>query len=73
MKSKWGQRAKIKHIREGGNNTKYFHLVVNDKRIKKIFQLEHGEGTMVGQENLKIYITEYYKKYLVLPNRVSMS
>jgi hypothetical protein len=24
---KWAQRAKIKHIQEGGNTTKYFHLI----------------------------------------------
>jgi hypothetical protein len=25
--TKWAQRAKVKHIQEGGDNTKYFHLV----------------------------------------------
>jgi hypothetical protein len=60
--SKWAQRAKIKHIQEGGDNTKYFHLIANGKhRRKKIFQLEQVEGTIVGQENLKLYISEYYK------------
>ena len=29
---------------------------------KKIFQLEQDEGTIVGESNLKTYITEYYKK-----------
>jgi hypothetical protein len=29
--SKWAQRAKVKHIQEGGNNTKYFHLIANGK------------------------------------------
>jgi hypothetical protein len=33
--SKWAQRAKLKHIQEGGNNTKYFHLVANGKHQKK--------------------------------------
>jgi hypothetical protein len=33
--SKWAQRAKVKHIQEGGNNTKYFHLVANDKHRRK--------------------------------------
>jgi hypothetical protein len=61
--SKWAQRAKVKHIQEGGNNTKYFHLIANGKhRKKKIFQLEQDEGTIVGEDNLKLYITEYYKK-----------
>jgi hypothetical protein len=36
--SKWTQRAKVKHIQEGGNNTKYFHLIANGKhRRKKYF------------------------------------
>jgi hypothetical protein len=36
--TKWAQRAKVKHAQEGGNNTKYFHLVANGKhRKKKIF------------------------------------
>ena len=61
--TKWAQRAKVKHVQEGGNNTKYFHLIANGKhRKKKIFQLEQDEGTIVGEENLKVYITEYYKK-----------
>ena len=46
--SKWAQQAKIKHVQEGGQNTKYFHLIANGKhRKKKIFQLEQDEGTIV--------------------------
>lgn len=33
--SKWGQRAKVKYVQEGGNNTKFFHLIANGKNIKK--------------------------------------
>jgi exonuclease III len=74
--SKWAQRAKVKHIQEGGDNTKYFHLIANGKhRRKKIFQLEQDEETIVGQENLKVYITEYYKNLFgaPVPNHFSMS
>jgi hypothetical protein len=35
--TKWAQRAKLNHIQEGGNNTKYFHLIANGKRRKKGF------------------------------------
>jgi mannosylglycoprotein endo-beta-mannosidase len=60
--TKWAQQAKVKHIQEGGNNTKYFHLIANGKhRRKKILQLEQREGTIVGQNSLKTYIFEYYK------------
>jgi hypothetical protein len=61
--TKWAHRSKLKHVQEGGNNTKYFHLIANGKhRKKKYFSLNQEEGTIVGEENLKIYITEYYKK-----------
>jgi hypothetical protein len=53
--TKWAQRAKVKNIQEGGNNTKYFHLIADGKhRKKKKFQLEQDEGTIVGEENLKV-------------------
>jgi mannosylglycoprotein endo-beta-mannosidase len=55
--SNWAQRAKVKHIQEGGDNTKYFHLIANGKkRKKKIYQLEQEEGTIIGDEDLKVYI-----------------
>ena len=38
-------------------------MISNGKhRKKKIFQLEQDEGTILGQENLKAYITNYYKQ-----------
>jgi hypothetical protein len=33
--SKWAQRAKVKHVQEGGNNIKYFHLIANGKHRRK--------------------------------------
>jgi hypothetical protein len=66
--TKWAQRAKVKHVQEGGNNTKYFHLIANGKhRCKKIFQLEQDKGTIIGEENLKAYIIEFYKKLFGAP------
>jgi hypothetical protein len=35
--SKWAQRAKVKHIQEGGSNTRYFHLIANGKHRRKYF------------------------------------
>jgi hypothetical protein len=62
--SKWAQRAKVKFIQEGGNNTKYFHLMANGRyRKKRIFQLEQEEGTIIGEENLRLYISNFYKKF----------
>jgi hypothetical protein len=37
--TKLAQRAKVKHVQEGANNTKYFHLIANGKhRRKKYFK-----------------------------------
>jgi hypothetical protein len=60
--AKWAQRAKVTHVQEGGNNMKYFHIIANGKhRKKRIYQLEQDKGTIVGEENLNVYITEYGK------------
>jgi hypothetical protein len=70
--SKWAQRAKVKYIQEGGDNTKYFHLIANGKhRKKKIFQLEQDEGMIIGEENLKVFISEYYKGLTRMVSRLS--
>lgn len=43
--SKWAQRAKVKYIQEGGNNTKFFHLIANGKhRKKKNLSVRAGRG-----------------------------
>jgi hypothetical protein len=71
---KWAQRAKVKYSQEGGDNTKYFHLIANGKyRKKKIYQLEQDEGTIVGDDNLRVYISEYYKKLFGNPDPSSVS
>jgi hypothetical protein len=49
--------------------------VANGKhRKKKIFQLEQEEGIIVGQDNLKTYISEYYKNLFgdPTPNNFAM-
>jgi mannosylglycoprotein endo-beta-mannosidase len=67
--TKWAQRAKVKHVQEGENNTKYFHLIANGiHRRKKIFQLEEEEGIILGQDNLKNFISEFYKNLFGPPS-----
>lgn len=40
----------------------FFHLVVNGKhRKQQIFKLDQDDGVIVGDDHLKIYITNYYK------------
>ena len=59
---KWALRAKVRRVVQGDANSQFFHMIANGKhRKKRIFQLEQDEGTILGQENLKVYITEYYK------------
>jgi hypothetical protein len=59
---KWHQRSKTNHLLKGDNNTKYFQLVANGKRRKtRIFQLKDGSRIIKGDEQLKEYITHYYK------------
>jgi hypothetical protein len=59
---KWYQRSKVQFILEGDSNTRYFHSVANGRHRKKlIHSLVQDEGTFVGHEQLKSYITNYYK------------
>jgi hypothetical protein len=40
----------------------YFHLVANGKHRKtRLFKLEDGNSTILGEANLKRYVTKYYK------------
>jgi hypothetical protein len=58
----WFQRAKMTKMLKGVRNTKYFQMVANGKRRKtRIFRLEQEDGIIEGDENLKKYITKYYK------------
>ena len=68
---KWFQRAKTMKLLEGDRNTKYFQALANVKRRKtRIFHLEQEEGIIEGDENLRKYITNYYKG-LLGPSRKS--
>ena len=59
---KWYERAKTKDLSELDNNTQYFHLVANGKHRKQhIFKLNQEHGIIVGDAQLKAYITNYYK------------
>jgi hypothetical protein len=66
---KWYQRSKAKLLLEGDSNTKYFHLLANGRHRKTwIFQLEDGGRKICGDEELKKYITSYYKGLFAPPN-----
>jgi hypothetical protein len=58
----WLQCSKATKLTQGDNDTKYYHLIVNGRHRKtRIIQLEQDEGLIVGENNLKTYITNYYK------------
>ena len=66
---KWYQNSKAKFILEGDSNTRYFHSVANGRhRKKRIYSLVQDEGTIEGHEQLKSYITKFYKGLFGAPD-----
>jgi hypothetical protein len=71
---KWYQRSKAQFILEGDSNTRYFHGIVNGRHKKKRIQsLVQDEGLIEGHEQLKSYITNYYKGLIGPPEGSSFS
>jgi hypothetical protein len=71
---KWYQRSKSKFILEGDSNTRYFHSVANGShRKKRIHSLARDEGMIEGLDNLKSYITNYYKNLFRAPEEGNFS
>ena len=71
---KWYQRSKAQFILEGDSNTRYFHMVANGRHRKKhIHSLHQDEGTIEGQNELKKYITKYYKTLFRPPEENDIS
>jgi hypothetical protein len=59
---KWYERVKVQNLLQGDDNTRFFHLIASNKRRKQhIFILEQEDGIIVGDNELKRYITRYYK------------
>jgi len=57
------QRAKATDVLIGDNNTRYFQMIANGKHRKKcIFSLDKDGVKIEGQNNLKNYITQFYKE-----------
>ena len=64
---KWYERAKVKTFLEGDDNTRFFYLVANGKHRKQhIYKLENDQGVVIGDAQLKSYITQFIKTYLGL-------
>jgi hypothetical protein len=59
---KWYQRSNAQFILEGDSSTRYFHGIANGHHRRKHIQyLVQDEGRIEGHEQLKSYITNYYK------------
>ena len=58
---------------EGDNNTKYCHAKANGRiRKNRIVSLNQEDGVIEGQENLKKYITDFYKSLFGDAGRTSV-
>jgi hypothetical protein len=56
------QRARKRDIREGDRNTKYFHVVANQRRRKMtVFSMDGPEGTVESTEEIIKVASTYYK------------
>jgi mannosylglycoprotein endo-beta-mannosidase len=67
---KWYQISKAQFILQGDLNTRYFHSVANGRHTKKcIRSLTQDEG----HEQLKSYITSYYKRLFGAPEVLDIS
>ena len=65
---KWYQRSRAQFILEGDSNTRYFHNVANGRHRKKLIHTLHqDEGMIEGEEQLKAFITKYYKGLFGVP------
>ena len=63
---KFYQRAMATDVLLGDNNTRYFQMVASGKNHKKcIFSLHHDGAKIEGQNDLKDYITQFYKGLFV--------
>jgi hypothetical protein len=71
---KWYERAKVQNLLQGGDNTRFFHLIASDKHRKQhIFRLEQEDGIIVGDQELKRYIIRYYKNLFGQPVESNIS
>ena len=71
---KWYQHSNSQFILKGDSNTRYFHGVANGRHRKKIIHsLQQDKGTIEGHEQLKSYITNYYKNLFGAPEEGNFS
>jgi hypothetical protein len=68
------QRARERNILEGGRNTKYFHVVVNQRRRKTtIFSVEGPAGVVNSTQEIIEVATQYYKELFKFEPRPNLN
>jgi hypothetical protein len=69
---KYYHRDKVIDVLLDDNNMKYFQMMANGKhRKKRILSLDHENGKIKGQANLKHYVTGFYKGLFSEPEQSS--
>ena len=71
----WRQKAKVKWVKEGDCNSKFFHKVANGRRNKKFIKvLENERGLVLNKaESITEEILLYFEKLYSSPIRESWS
>ena len=66
----WRQKARVKWVKEGDCNSKFFHKVVNGRRNRKFIKvLENERGLMLNNsESIKEEILRYFEKLYASPS-----
>ena len=66
----WRQKVRVKWVKEGDCNSKFFHKVANGRRNRKfIKELENENGQMMNNsESIKEEILRYFEKLYTSPS-----
>ena len=62
----WKQKAKVKWLKDGDKNSKYFHSVVAERRAKSIIhRIKNGQGEWISDEGqVSAVAVEFFKALL---------
>ena len=66
----WRQKVRVKWVKEGDCNSKFFHKVANGKRNRKFIKVLENERGLVldNSESIKEKILRYFEKLYTSPS-----